>query len=278
VNAVNVATNATLINEGNIGAESQANTLTVNGTFKDLGVGTIYLTTLTLNGGSTFLPGGDGIGTTAVLSSLVGSTFPGRVTLLTGSTTLIKVNFADPQTNTVVKALYTDFGGNTAVKSFDGATILVTNINTGAGQFAAGQSFRMFSNSDPGVPNGNIGNEGLNTTNRYPIITPVIPAANTKWDLTNLRDTDPNGFVNITGFPTTGTNITFTTFSDNGNTVIHLQWPSDYIGWRLQEQTNSIAVGITTNWITVSGSTTTNDLYITNSAAIDTSFFRMVYP
>ncbi len=272
-NAVNVAIGATLINEGNIGAENQANSLTVNGTFKDLGLGNIYLTTFTLGG--TFLPGGDAIGTTEIKSALVGSSFPGRITLLAGSTTLIKVNFASsPQSNTVVVAQFTDFGGNTAVKAFDGGTVLFTNINTGAGVFGVGQSFRAFTG-----PSGvDIGNEGLNTTNRYPIVNPIIPAANTKWDLANLRDTSPNGIINITGFPTTGTNLVLTTFMDSGNVVTCLQWPEEYIGWKLQQQTNSLSVGLSTNWITITGSTSTNVICITNSAAIDASFFRMIYP
>ena len=282
-NSVNVATNATLINEGNIGLDDgfHANSLTVNGTFKDLGVGNISLTTMTLNPGAVFLPGGNGIGTTSIKSALTGSGFPGRLTLLTGSTTLIKVDFANAQTNTIVKAQFTDFGDNsgvvTGVKSFTGANVVVTNINTGAGLFAAGQSFRMFQNSDVGILTGNIAGTGP-STNKYPIVTPTIPAVNTKWDLANLRDTDPNGFVNTSSFPTSGTNITISTFTDGGNKVTHLQWPNDYIGWRLQQQTNSLSVGLFTNWTTVTGSAATNDLYITNDAAIDTSFFRMIYP
>jgi len=275
----NVNTNATLINIGNIGAPVQANSLTVNGTFKDMGLGTIYLTTLTLNGSSTFLPGGDGIGITSIKSPGVGSTFPGRISMLTGSTTLIKVDFANPQTNTIVESQSQGFGPNTSAKAYDGCTILVTNINTGAGQFAVGQKFRMFRNSDTAVPNLNIGNAGLNTTNRYPIIQPIIPLANTKWDLVSLIDTDPNGFVNIISFPTTGTNITHNTFvADGTNRVSHLQWPSSYIGWSLQQQTNALSVGITTNWTTVAGSSATNEVYITNTISTPTAFFRMIYP
>ncbi|MFO1487942.1 MAG: hypothetical protein U1F65_05650 [Verrucomicrobiota bacterium] len=293
----NVAAGATLINEGTIGDNGEiqtatANTLTINGTFKDTGVGNIYLTTLTVNGGATFLPGGDGVGTTFIRSSGVGSSFPGRLTMLAGSTTLIKVDLANPQTNTIVKSAYTDFGGNTSVRSFDGCTILMTNVNPGAGLFAAGQMFRVFQ----GVfnaslnPLSDIGDEGLNTTNRYPIVQPIVPAVNTKWDLTYLRDVGDadgvvpvpkvfvDGYINIVSFPTTGTNITFSSFSDGSSVVTHLQWPAEYIGWRLQQQTNPISVGLFTNWVNVTGSTTTNDLYITNDAAIDTSFFRMVYP
>ncbi len=274
VNAVNVATNATLVNEGNIGAESQANSLTVNGTFKDLGVGLIYLTTATFNGGSIFLPGGNGIGTTEIKSALTGSGFPGRLTMLANSTTLIKVDFANAQTNTLVVAQFTDFGGNIAVKSFDGCTVALTNVNTGAGVFANGQIFRVFT----GPGGGDIGNEGLNTTNRYPIVTPIIPVTNTKWDLSSLRDTIPNGFLNITGFPTTGTNLTFSSYLDSGNLVTRFQWPGTYIGWKLQQQTNSLSVGLYTNWTTIAGSSATNDIYITNSPSIPAAFFRMIYP
>lgn len=277
--SVNVATNATLINYGDIGVDpvfftSQANTLTVDGTFKDMGVGNIFLTTATMDSGSRFLPGGDGIGTTQIRSAGTGSSFPGRLTMLAGSTNIVRVDFANAQTNTQIVALYTDFGGNTSVKSFDGCTVVMTNINPGAGVFANGQSFRVFT----GPGGGDIGNEGLNTTNRYPIMVPVIPAVNTKWDLTNLRLTSPNGILNIVGFPTTGTNLTFSTYKDGGNIVTHLQWPSEYIGWSLQQQTNSLSVGLYTNWTLVSGSTTNNDFYITNDAAIPASFFRMTYP
>lgn len=276
--AMNVSSDALLINEGNIGAPGQANTLRIQGTFKDNGLGTIYLTTLSLDGGSTFLPGGDGIGTTSILSPGAGSN-PGLIRMLAGSTTIIKVDFAHSQTNTIVMAQRHAFGPNSSVKNFNGCTILVTNINTGAGLFAAGQSFRMFQNSDPGIGSGNIGDAGLNTTNTYPIITPVIPAANTKWDLASLRETDPNGFVNIISFPTTGTNLAYATFvADGTNQVSHLQWPSTYIGWSLQQQTNSLNIGLSTNWTTVAGSSATNEIYITNSVNVPASFFRMVYP
>jgi len=75
-----------------------------------------------------------------------------------------------------------------------------------------------------------------------------------------------------------GTNVTVAFMNNGSNIVAHLQWPSDYIGWKLQQQTNSLSVGLSTNWTVISGSTTTNELYITNDAAINTSFFRMTYP
>ena len=32
-----------------------------------------------------------------------------------------------------------------------------------------------------------------------------------------------------------------------------LTWPTDHTGWRLQSQTNSLNVGINTNWVEVPG-------------------------
>ena len=274
VNIGSATISGTLLNLGTVGSDGQANNITVNGTFKDMGIGDIFLTTLTFNSGSTFIPGGDGIGKTEVKSCGVGSTYPGRLTLLTGSTTLVKVDFANPQTNTLVVAQFTDFGANSSTKAYDGGTVLITNVNSAYADFALGQSFRVFT----GPSGSNIGNEGFNTTNRYPIVKPAIPAPNTKWDLTFLRDTSPNGFLNIVSFPTTSTNLTMTTLISGEDVVTHLSWPSDYIGWSLQQQTNTLAVGIYTNWTTVSGSSATNEIYITNSVAIPASFFRMVYP
>lgn len=276
--AINVAAGGTLVNVGDIGRDPindgfQANTLTVSGTFKDMGVGNIYLTTATMNGGSTFLPGGDGIGTTHI-RSVGGAGFPGRLTMLGGSTNLILVDFANPQTNTVVIASYTDFGGNTAVKSYDGCTVLFSNINTGAGVFALSQAFRPFT----GPGGSDIGNEGLNTTNRYPIVSPFIPLANSKWDLSQVRDTSPNGTFVIASFPTTGTNVVSSFYKDGGNIVTYLQWPSEYIGWKIQQQTNELSAGLKTNWVTITTSSATNELYITNDAAIPATFFRMTYP
>ena len=86
-----VVSNATLINAANIGANFVPGNLTVIGLFKDLGLGTIYLDTLTLGNRGRFIPGGDGIGLTTITPNGVG-TFPGRVALQTGSTNLFKVD------------------------------------------------------------------------------------------------------------------------------------------------------------------------------------------
>jgi hypothetical protein len=74
--------------------------------------------------------------------------------------------------------------------------------------------------------------------------------------------------------PTTPTNIVFT-ISDGS---LMLNWPSNYIGWLLQVQTNSIGEGLGTNWTTLPDSDLTNSVLIPvdlNSPAV---FFRLVHP
>src|SRR5207244_773026 len=43
----------------------------------------------------------------------------------------------------------------------------------------------------------------------------------------------------------------------NGNRF-DVSWPAGYVGWQLQTQTNSLGVGLGTNWVAVAGSLTTN--------------------
>lgn len=59
---------------------------------------------------------------------------------------------------------------------------------------------------------------------------------------------------------------------------LNLSWPADHIGWRLQVQTNSLSVGISTNWSTYPGSAETNAVSVPISPANPSVFFRMVYP
>ncbi len=74
----------------------------------------------------------------------------------------------------------------------------------------------------------------------------------------------------IAGNPT---NITFTV---SGN-ILSLSWPADHLGWTLQSQTNSLTVGLSTNWVDVAGSaflTSTNLTMNPNGVA----FFRLRHP
>lgn len=60
--------------------------------------------------------------------------------------------------------------------------------------------------------------------------------------------------------------------------VLQLSWPATHLGWRLEAQTNSLTTGISTNWFTVSGSATTNQIFLPINSANGSVFLRLVYP
>ncbi len=61
------------------------------------------------------------------------------------------------------------------------------------------------------------------------------------------------------------------------NNQMTLSWPLDHTGWQLQAQTNILAVGINTNWVNVSGSTTTNQVIIPIDPANGCVFYQLIY-
>ena len=61
----------------------------------------------------------------------------------------------------------------------------------------------------------------------------------------------------------------------NGN--IYLSWPTDHTGYTLQAQTNSLSVGINTNWVDVPASTTTNQVVFPVNPANPSVFYRLYY-
>lgn len=282
-----IVTNALFVNAGNLSADR----LTVNGTLKDLGLGTITLHAgalgnLTIAFGGNFLPGGDLTGTSTVTSdgSCSGTQcFPGRVLFASGSTNVFKVDISVAATNnTFFKSGYQDFGPSQGTPAYNGGTLRIVNIGTGS--FAAGQSFKMFGNDLNG---GDIYVTGT-ATNSYPVMDPVVPGPGLRWDLTRLI---PGGIIGIIGVPTAPTNVNvaisfLTTISTNvppvtnRYTISTLSWPSEYTGWRLEQQQNPMNIGISTNWATVFGSIATNQMSITNVIDKDgnSGFFRLVYP
>ena len=73
--------------------------------------------------------------------------------------------------------------------------------------------------------------------------------------------------------PTTPTTIT-AAFSAG---TLNLSWPSNYLGCRLQVQTNNLATGLGTNWFDVAGSTTTNEMTLPVDNANGSVFYRLFY-
>jgi photosystem II stability/assembly factor-like uncharacterized protein len=62
------------------------------------------------------------------------------------------------------------------------------------------------------------------------------------------------------------------------NSQVQLTWPQAYADWSLQAQTNTLNTGLTTNWVTVSGSSGTNRVLIPINPTNGSVFFRLVSP
>ncbi|HEV2455693.1 MAG TPA: autotransporter-associated beta strand repeat-containing protein, partial [Verrucomicrobiae bacterium] len=65
------------------------------------------------------------------------------------------------------------------------------------------------------------------------------------------------------------------TYSLSGNSL-SLSWPPSYLGYILQAQTNSVATGLSTNWVNVSGSSAGTNMTVTVNPANGTVFYRLM--
>lgn len=72
----------------------------------------------------------------------------------------------------------------------------------------------------------------------------------------------------------TPTNITATV---TGSQLV-LAWPADHTGWYLQAQTNSLASGLGTGWVTIPNTDLNNSYTNTIDATKPTVFYRMYHP
>jgi autotransporter-associated beta strand protein len=77
--------------------------------------------------------------------------------------------------------------------------------------------------------------------------------------------------------PNTPTNITYTISGKN----LTISWPSSYLGWILQEQTNALNVGIQTRsnaWFNVPGTASVTSTNLTISPSLPVVFYRLSHP
>ncbi len=137
-----------------------------------------------------------------------------------------------------------------------GGTLVVTNLS---GTLNINDSFPVFT-----AANGFTGN--------FTSVQPAIAGPGLAWDISTLA-TDGRLRLKV-GVAMNSTNITI---SVSGNTMT-LSWPSDHLGWHLQVQTNSLATGLGTNWVTIPGTDQVTSTNITINPASGTSFYRMISP
>jgi hypothetical protein len=132
-----------------------------------------------------------------------------------------------------------------------GGTLIVTNIGP---TIFNGSVFKLFS-----VPVTGFGS--------------VTLPAGYGWN--NKLDVD--GTIELTSGGTVNTNPPTVMSSTSGSTLT-LNWPASHTGWSLQVQTNTLAVGISNNWLTVPGSSSANTAVINIDPAAPAVFYRLIYP
>jgi autotransporter-associated beta strand protein len=133
-----------------------------------------------------------------------------------------------------------------------GGTLTLSNLG---GAITASNAFKLFNaNSYRGA---------------FAAITPASPGQGLAWN-TNTLVTDGTLRV-VSTSPVTITNTT-------SGSLFTLFWLADHIGWRLQVQTNSISVGLGTNWLNVPNSIATNQMTFTLDPTAGCVFYRLIYP
>jgi hypothetical protein len=133
-----------------------------------------------------------------------------------------------------------------------GGTLVLSNV---AGAITAADTFKLF---------------GANIyRGAFAGLTPASPGPSLAWN-TNTLTTDGTLRVVSTAPVTMASSI-----SAN---LLTLFWPREDIGWRLQAQTNSLSVGLSTNWLDVPGSIATNQMSFTLDPNAGCVFYRLIYP
>jgi autotransporter-associated beta strand protein len=235
-----------------------AGTLTLTGTNTYTGTTTVSAGTLLVNGviaaSSVSVTngtlGGNGLINGPVVIQSAGRLSPGTsigVLTISNSLTLSSVT---------VMELNSSSGTNDLVRGLTsvayGGTLLLSNLS---GTITATNAFKLF---------------GANAfSGSFTSFSPIAPGPGLAWN-TNTLATDGTLRVVSTG-PVTLTNTLF------GN-LLTLSWPADHIGWRLQFQTNSTSVGLSSNWHNVSSPPTTNRITFSLDPAAGCTFYRLTYP
>ncbi len=106
----------------------------------------------------------------------------------------------------------------------------------------------------------------------FTTVEPASPSLGLIWDTSTLTT---DGTLRVKSLPATPTTISVA-LSAPGQ--LELSWPASHTGWLLQAQTNTLTVGLSSNWSKVPGSDVTNRVLVPIAEQSGAVFFRMVYP
>src|ERR1017187_3531362 len=134
-----------------------------------------------------------------------------------------------------------------------------------------------------------VGNPAVSSYQWYQIsggATNLIAGANTSSYTTNSPTVSAGYFVVVgngsTSITSSVANLNIFTSGIVTATVsggvVSLSWPSDNIGWWLQVQTNSLAIGLSTNWVDLADVTMTNQMVLPLNTGNGCVFYRLLRP
>jgi hypothetical protein len=137
-----------------------------------------------------------------------------------------------------------------------GGLLNVTNLGPA---LHAGDTFQLFSSAVTGFAAVNL---------------PTTDATGTSYTWTN--NLAVNGSISVATASSINPYPGPIQFTVSGSTLT-LSWPTN-LGWMLEEQTNSPATGLGTNWVVVPGSAAVTSTNITINPANGNVFFRLLKP
>jgi autotransporter-associated beta strand protein len=223
------------------------------------GSGKVYLNSTNTYTGATIVNAGTLAGSGVILGPVTvangGALAPGNsigtmlinnnLTFASGSTCAMEVNLDTAVNDRVVGLSKVTYGGTLAIN------------NLGLTPFTNGAAFKLFS--------------AASYAGNFASIVPAIPGPNLAWDTSSLT-VDGTLKVGIGAPPQPPLT------SQYDGTSLKLTWPPSYLGWKLQGQTNSLNVGVSSNWVTIPGSESTTSATIPVDPTQPTVFYRLVSP
>lgn len=135
-----------------------------------------------------------------------------------------------------------------------GGTLVIKNLG---GLLAVNDTFNLF--------------DAASFSGSFSSVVSQTPGQNVTWDTSKLTVDGTVRVASVVAAPVTLGSVV------SGNNL-NLSWPASQLGYRLEVQTNSLAVGVNNNWVTVPGSTSVTSLSVPIVTGNPTVFYRLVFP